>query len=142
MLVIDLAISAAMVVVTVLFHALALYALSRSLRLELEEERDRHIHPASPRALASTVALVLGLFAIHAVEIWAYAALYVLLGAVSGFEPALYFSTVTYAAIGYDDDLIALRWRMLGAIEGINGVLLLGWSTAFFVTLVLRRARG
>jgi hypothetical protein len=29
----------------------------------------------------------------------------------------------------------------VSAIEGINGLLLLGWSTAFFVTIVTRLGR-
>ncbi len=36
-----------------------------------------------------------------------------------------------------------LVWRILGAIEGVNGVILLGWSTAFFVSVVSQiRAPG
>ena len=30
---------------------------------------------------------------------------------------------------------------MVAAIEGVNGVVLLGWSTAFFVTVVARMGR-
>lgn len=139
MLLIHLLISTAMVVLTVVFHALAIFGLTRLLRGELSEERERHIHPASPRALGFTVALVLGLFAIHGIEIWAYAILYLGLGAVQGLEAAVYFSTITYGAIGYTDELISTNWRLVAAIEGVNGVILLGWSSAFFVTMVLRR---
>jgi len=137
----DLAISTGMVVWTVVFHALSLFLLSRVLRLEIHEERAEKIHPASPRAIGFTVVLVLGLFAIHGVEIWSYALLYMAFDAVSGLEQAVYFSTITYATIGYDADLLAEHWRLVAAIEGINGVILMGWSTAFFVTLVLRRWR-
>lgn len=35
----------------------------------------------------------------------------------------------------------AHRWRLVSAIEGVNGILLLGWSTAFFVTVVARLRR-
>ena len=58
------------------------------------------------------------------------------LHAAPDFEQGQYFSTVTYASIGYDDVLIARPWRMLGAIEGATGVILLGWSTAFLVSLL------
>ncbi len=79
-----------------------------------------------------------GLFALHTIEIWAYAALYLRLGALPDFEQALYFSTSTYATIGYGDIVLPLRWRILGAIEGANGIMLLGWSTAFFVSIIDR----
>jgi hypothetical protein len=91
--------------------------------------------------LDQVVALVgvgFGLFALHTLEIWAYAALYLLLQATPTFEGALYFSTVTYATIGYGDLTLGQQWRILGAIEGANGVILLGWSTAFFVSVVAR----
>ena len=38
--------------------------------------------------------------------------------------------------------LAAGGWRLVSAIEGINGIILIGWSTAFFVTLIARMRRG
>ena len=69
------------------------------------------------------------------------AGLYLLPGAVADLETPVYFSTITYAGIGFDDADISHRWRLVSAIEGVNGILLLGWSTTFFVTVVawLRR---
>lgn len=75
---------------------------------------------------------------LHSVEIWSYAALYHWVGAIRSFEDALYFSTATYATIGYGDLTLSKSWRVLGAIEGANGVILLGWSTAFFISIVAR----
>ena len=64
-----------------------------------------------------------------------------MLDAFAHFEEALYFSTISYAAIGYGDLHLPQQWRLLGAIEGVNGVILLGWSTAFFVNLLMRLRR-
>ncbi len=36
----------------------------------------------------------------------------------------------------YGDVLIARNWRILGAIEGAVGILMLGWSTAYLVSLL------
>jgi hypothetical protein len=88
-----------------------------------------------------TLALVLALFVLHGFGIWLYAFLYEGLGAVADLETAVYFSTISYAGIGYDDRYIVPEWRLVAAIEGINGLLLLGWSTAFFVTIVARLGR-
>jgi voltage-gated potassium channel len=87
---------------------------------------------------AILLGVAFGLFALHTVEIWAYAALYLAIAATSTFEEALYFSTVTYSTIGYGDLTLPMHWRILGAVEGANGVILLGWSTAFFVSVVAR----
>ena len=54
--------------------------------------------------------IVLALFTLHGIEIWLYAALYLLLNAVVDLETAVYFSTITYAGIGFDD----AEWRAAG----------------------------
>ena len=82
--------------------------------------------------LAATVGIIL----IHTIEIWTYAAVYLRIGAFGQFEEALYYSTVTYAAIGYGDVLMPHDWRVFGAIEGAAGIIMLGWSTAYLVSLL------
>ena len=41
----------------------------------------------------------------------------------------------------FGDSEMERQWRLVSAIEGVNGVLLLGWSTAFFVSVVARLRR-
>jgi hypothetical protein len=138
----ELLLSTLMVLLTVSVHATGLYALSRLLRLEELDERQEHIKPMSGRGIIATLTVSLGLFALHGVEIWAYALLYLAIGSVEGLRQSVYFSTITYGAIGYSDAAMAERWRLVSAIEGINGVILIGWSTAFFVTLTARMRRS
>jgi hypothetical protein len=73
---------------------------------------------------------------LHTLEIWAYAALYLGLGVVAGLEPALYFSTVSFTSLGYGDIVLGPDWRIIGAIEAANGLILFGWSTAFLISLM------
>lgn len=40
-------------------------------------------------------------------------------------------SAITFATIGYGDTMPSTEWRLASAIEGVNGILLLGWTTAF-----------
>jgi hypothetical protein len=141
-LVSQLGVATAMVLITVLVHACGLALLGKLLRIEAYEEISRHVAPLSPRTLAFTLVLVACLFALHGVEIWTYALLYLGLGAIGDLETAVYFSTITYGAIGFSDGYMAQGWRLVSAIEGMNGVLLLGWSTAFFVTVVARLGGG
>ena len=130
----ELAVATAMVLLTVFIHAVGLLLLGKLTRYEVYEEQKMLIKPLSLAAVGLTMTVVIGLFVLHALEIWLYAALYLELGAVAGLRNAVYFSTQTYAAIGFGDDLLDPDWHLLAAIEGINGVILLGWSTAFFVT--------
>jgi hypothetical protein len=137
----ELAVATAMVLLTVLIHAIGLYSVARLLRLEEREEAAAHIHPLSVRGFATTLVVILSLIALHGTEIWLYAFLYDAIGAVDGLRNAVYFSTTTYGAIGYDDAAMAEEWRLVSAIEGINGIILIGWSTAFFVMIVARMRR-
>ncbi len=79
---------------------------------------------------------VLGLVAIHGLEMWLYAALYMVLGVFNDMEEALYFSISTFTTVGFGELVIEGRWRILGALEGFTGFLLIGWSTAFLVSIV------
>ena len=137
----QLAIATGMVLLTVLIHGFGLIALSHVLRLERREEHSERLLPTSLRGIAFTFALVLGLFSIHGVEIWLYALLYLGAGALPDLHTAVYFSTITYGTIGYDDEGLVRSWQLVAAIEGINGILLMGWSTAFFVRIVARLSR-
>lgn len=132
---IQLCIASLVVATTVLMHLLGLAALLAILR--------RHRH-ASSRWLALTVnSLVIllaafGLFGLHSIEIWTWAGVYLLLGAFPDLEQALYFSTSTYVTIGYGDLVLPKGSRILGSIEGASGIILIGWSTAFFFSVVDR----
>lgn len=68
--------------------------------------------------------------------------LYLALGALPDLETAVYVSTITCGTVGYDDCGMAHEWQLVAAIEGINGVLLMGWTTAFFVALGVRLRRS
>ncbi|HEU4956428.1 MAG TPA: potassium channel family protein [Sphingomicrobium sp.] len=130
-LLIQLTLASAMVVTTVFVHLIGLGVLVRILRARSWLPVYEHLRPITLLLGAS-----IGIFAIHTVEIWMFAGLYLILGAAADFEQSLYFSTVTYASIGYGDVLVAKNWRILGAIEGAAGVIMLGWSTAFLVSLL------
>jgi len=133
---IQLILATAMVVLTALIHGAGITGLARSLQIETTDNTE-HRRFSMKRAV-SILTVVLALFTLHGIEIWLYAAVYLVIGAVQGLEGAVYYSTVTYASIGFGDSEMVRQWRLVGAIEGINGVLLLGWSTAFFVTVIAR----
>ncbi|MCT2558509.1 potassium channel family protein [Tsuneonella sp. YG55] len=134
----QLAVGAGMIALCVVIHGLGLFTLQRVMRSEAAEERFRHLEPLSFRGAFFTLLVVFALIFIHFVEIWLFAFLYDFVGAQWSFQNALYFSTISYATIGYNDASIAHEWRMVGALEGVLGVILLGWSTAFFVRVLGR----
>ena len=118
-----------MIAVCVLIHGLGLFTLRRLVRGSTPDERFRNLRPLSLRGTGFTLLTVFALIFVHFIEIWSFAFLYDYLRALPTFEEALYFSTISYATIGYSDAAIAEQWRMVAALEGILGVILLGWST-------------
>jgi hypothetical protein len=80
---------------------------------------------------------------LHLIETGVWAVFYFWNSLFPDYETALYFSLGTYSTIGYGDVVLPQRWRLLGGIEGISGVLLCGLSGAFIFTVlnVLYQAR-
>jgi hypothetical protein len=86
-------------------------------------------------ALARLIGLLLIL---HLVEMAVWGAAYAFGGVLPDFETSLYFSMSSYTTLGYGDVLLPATWRLLGPMEAIVGVLMLGWSTSIIVAAVHR----
>lgn len=131
-LVAQLGLSTLLVCATVVMHLIGLGLLRRLVRLHLERfllfvHLDRVIVP---------LGVVLGLFVVHGAEIWLYALTYQVMGLTDSLETALFISTSSYSTIGEAAGLLPPDWRLVGVLEGVNGMLLIGWSTAFLFQLL------
>jgi hypothetical protein len=62
------------------------------------------------------------------IGVWALA--FFLGGQFDNYPDAFYHSAVNFATLGYGDIVMASPWRLLGALEAISGILMLGLSTA------------
>jgi hypothetical protein len=78
------------------------------------------------------------IISLHLAQICAWAGFYTLWGALENFETALYFSIASYTTIGYGDIVLSPKWRLLGGIEGVTGVLMFGWSTGAIFAVASR----
>jgi voltage-gated potassium channel len=79
--------------------------------------------------------VILGL---HLAEICLWAGFYYWRGGLADLETCLYFSATTYSTLGFGDIVLPRPWRLVGVLESLTGVLLLGWSAAFFFTIIHR----
>ena len=131
----NLALATLMVGLTVIIHFAGLLGLMWVLRARGHRFR---AHESAVGQGAVIVFVVLGLVAILTIEIWLYGMVYLSLGALPDFESALYFSTTSFTTIGYGDVVLEKSWRLFGAVEGANGLLLFGWSTAFLIAVTAR----
>jgi voltage-gated potassium channel Kch len=95
-------------------------------------------HLSRPRRVYLVAVVVYWMFFISLTEIAAWAAVYLLTGALQGIEKALYFSTVTFTTLGYGDITLGEQWRLLAAFEAANGIIMFGWTTAIVIATVQR----
>jgi ion channel len=119
----------------IVIHALVMTAVVRVAHKAAARET------AHPAALLITVmvATVSVLMAAHLSEVIVWSLAYAVVDAAPTGADLVYFAFVNYTTLGYGDVTPVERWRLLGPMTAMNGVLLFGWSTAVIFE-VLRRA--
>ena len=88
--------------------------------------------------LSSMIIMMLGNF----VQIVAWGILFVVLDEFGEYYEAIYHSAVNYASLGYGDIVMSTRWKMLGPLEAVNGVLMLGMTSAALVVILTQLIKG
>jgi hypothetical protein len=81
---------------------------------------------------------VVSMLLVSCLESLLWAVAYLALGALRGFEEALYFSLVTFTTLGYGDRTLQEEWRILAALQAASGIIMFGWTTAIIVALIQR----
>ena len=82
------------------------------------------------RNVAVMMIVTLIMAAAHLAQIALWALVLLQCGQMSGFERAFYVSAQNYTTLSYGDVLLPERWRLLGPLEAMNGLLFFGLSTA------------
>jgi hypothetical protein len=82
------------------------------------------------RLVAVMVAAVSILMIAHFAEVLVWSLSYAIAGAAPENADLVYFAFVNYTTLGYGDIVPMERWRLLGPMTAMNGVLMFGWSTA------------
>ncbi len=127
-------VSIAVSVVNIAIHAIVMAAVLWVARAADERATSRQ----SLRLVAVMIATVSVLMAAHIAEVFVWSFAYVIAGAAPPGTDFVYFAFVNYATLGYGDIVPIERWRLLGPMTAMNGVLLFGWSTAV-IFAVLRK---
>jgi len=121
-----------MIAVTTLIQGVFTVLGIEKLRDHLETRTTKHL-------VSSTLKLavfVLWMFLATIIEVWIWALLYLVLGAITTLEKAVYFSTVTFTTLGFGDITLDQEWRLLSSFEAANGLLMFGWTTALVFAAV------
>jgi hypothetical protein len=90
--------------------------------------------PKTNASTWSTILVINGVMTLLVIgnlaQIGIWAVLFLLLGEFDTFSAAAYHSAVNFATLGYGDVVMSEQNRFLGPMEAINGVLMVGVSTA------------
>ena len=116
---------AIVVILTFLLRNLELYQLKSRYRTEI-------------RVLGF---LVLALFAGHLLQFAIWAMLFLYLGEFADFQTAFYHSVVNFTSLGYGDIVMSEKWRLLGALEAANGILMFGLTAGALLSVMTRLFR-
>jgi hypothetical protein len=79
----------------------------------------------------SSVMLILVVGNLAQVAIWAL--LFLWLGEFGEFAEAFYHSMVNFATLGYGDFVMSEERKLLGPLEAVNGVIMIGLSSAMLL---------
>lgn len=127
---IQLGVSLALFLACALVHGTGVVFMSKLFAIEERKVKSQRL---AAREFELMVPMALCLFVLHVVEILIFALFYMLVGAGTGLEDALYLSASAYTTIGHQEAPHEV-WRLVSAFEGLTGFLLIGWSAAMFVT--------
>jgi len=126
------------VAITVILHAVGTIGWIHHLARRYPEGQGLGRMSSALYVLLTTVVMAISL---HALQIAIWATAYLVLvptGDLQTMEQALYFSFVTFTTLGYGDITLSEGWRILSGIEALNGILLVGWTTALLFAVVQR----
>ena len=82
--------------------------------------------------LVSMLAMMVGNF----IQITLWGILFLLLGEFKELYEAVYHSAVNFASLGYGDFVMSQNRKLLGPLEAVNGVIMLGMTSAALMVIL------
>jgi hypothetical protein len=127
-----------LIIVTIIFHATsaAFIALAQEKIWAPVKDRGAKARHAFRNWIAMTATVGLLLVMLHGIEVGLWAIAYSWTGALDSFSDAVFYSMDSMTTRGASGLELQHKWRMMGALEGIDGMLLFGISTAFMYAMM------
>jgi hypothetical protein len=123
-----------LILLTIFLHAFVLGAVTRAVVRSYINIRAQN-HPQFTFAFVIGTSSLIAI-ALHAFETGLWAAMYLKIGALTNFRSAMLYSLGAMTTYGHENLDLAEHWRLMGAIEALNGWLLFGLSTAFLFEMI------
>ena len=113
-------------VINIMIHALiTLTTIGVARRAGRQSTSRPRLHLMAVMAIT-----VLMLMLAHTAEIFVWSLAYAAVGAAPAGSDLLDFAFVNYTTLGYGDVTPLTKWRLIGPMTAMNGILMFGWSTA------------
>ena len=126
-------IGAATSLVNLIIYAVLLALVSRTVRrLSVSDQAVPELLQYTLVIVATGTLLVAGHFA--EVVVWAHT--YHWVGAAPPGTDLVYFAFGNYTTLGYGDLLPLPQWHLLGPMTALNGIMLIGCSTALIIEIL------
>jgi len=125
-----------LIALTVIIHVLCLGLMNQSSDRVLRYMTERH-HPTVVSVVVMGATTLLAT-ALHGLEAALWAAAYWFLGAMPDVKTASLYSLNAITSYGHEGLFLEPHWRLMGAIEALNGWLLFGLTTAFLFAMTQR----
>ena len=120
-------------VLTVVGHVCALVLIGVAL-IRVAPRPDGRRRP--DLFIAAVAVTALAAASLHAFEAALWAAVFVALGALPDMHDAMLYSLGAITSYGHVGLYLEDRWKLLGAIEAVNGLILFGLTTAFLFAAI------
>jgi hypothetical protein len=131
---VQLLVGSAVSALNIVVHAMVTIAAIRIARAAA-----RRSTSSPPLYLAGVmIATSLALMAAHTTEVFVWSVAYAIVNAAPDDANLVYFAFVNYTTLGYGDVTPLAKWRLLGPMTAMNGVLMFGWSTALIFEVLIK----
>jgi hypothetical protein len=132
----DWAWSLPLIVLTVVIHTCGLAFIGGKFVAVFGEFLDNQSFMPKFATVIGSTALLATL--LHGIEAAIWAGAYRFLGALSDNRSAMLYSLSAMTTYGHDNLYLEDHWKLMGALEALNGMLLFGLSTAFLFAMIQR----
>jgi hypothetical protein len=129
-----------LILLTIFLHVFVLGAVSRSVIRSYGNIRAKRFPMFIFAIVIGTSTLIA--ITLHAFETGLWAAAYLKIGAITSFRSSMLYSLGAMTTYGHENLDLAEHWRLMGAIEALNGWLLFGLSTAFLFEMIQKISPG
>lgn len=131
---IQLLVGSAVSTINIMLHATVTMIAIRIARTAARRSSSRPLLYLAGVMIATSLVLM----AAHTLEVFVWSVTYAIVNAAPDDANLVYFAFVNYTTLGYGDVTPLAKWRLLGPMTAMNGVLMFGWSTALIFEVLIK----